>query len=116
MRKIVIAIAVTLMLGSLALAQSVNPCTTLPAGLSLSTSGVIAGTPTTAQVCTFNIQACDSANPANCATAQFTITIASGLTIPPQPLPEGYIGKPYLAPALTCSGSSTGTCNWSVVQ
>jgi len=48
---------------------------TLPAGLTLSTSGLISGTPTNQETQTFTVQASDSETPAATATASLTLTI-----------------------------------------
>lgn len=47
----------------------------LPAGLTLSTGGVISGTPTSQQTSTFTVQASDSQTPATTATATLSLTI-----------------------------------------
>ena len=49
---------------------------TLPAGLTLSTSGLISGTPTNQETQTFTVQASDSESPAATATASLTLTIS----------------------------------------
>ena len=48
---------------------------TLPAGLTLSTSGLISGTPTNQETQTFTVQVSDSQSPAATATASLTLTI-----------------------------------------
>ena len=48
---------------------------TLPAGLTLSSTGVISGTPTTQGSQTFTVQASDSQTPASTASAALTLTI-----------------------------------------
>ena len=57
---------------------------TPPAGLSLSTAGVITGTPTAAGTSAFTVIVADSASPANIANKQFSITInpVGGLAAP----------------------------------
>jgi hypothetical protein len=50
----------------------------LPAGLSLSTAGVLSGTPTTIGTSSFTIQVKDSQPTPGTATAPFTLTIANG--------------------------------------
>ena len=47
----------------------------VPAGLSLSTSGFISGTPTNQETQTFTVQATDSQTPASSATAPLSLTI-----------------------------------------
>jgi Putative Ig domain/Protein of unknown function (DUF1573) len=56
---------------------------TLPAGLTLSTAGVISGTPTTSGSSTFTVKVTDSGSPATTATASFSITVsaASGYSV-----------------------------------
>jgi len=48
----------------------------LPAGLSLSTSGVISGTPTTAGTVNFIVKVTDSASPVNVATKSLSIAVS----------------------------------------
>lgn len=48
---------------------------TLPAGLTLSTSGLISGTPTNQETQAFTVQVSDSESPAATATASLTLTI-----------------------------------------
>jgi hypothetical protein len=50
----------------------------LPAGLNLSTSGAISGTPSTTGTSNFTVKVTDSASPATTATASFSITVAAG--------------------------------------
>ncbi len=49
---------------------------TLPAGLTLSTSGFISGTPTNQETQTFTVQVSDSESPAATASASLTLTIS----------------------------------------
>jgi hypothetical protein len=71
----------------------------LPAGLSLSATGLIGGTPTQVSVTgnTVTLHAQDSGNPAQTATVTITIRIAAALTIATSPgaLPNAIIGVPY---------------------
>jgi hypothetical protein len=53
------------------------PSSNLPAGLSISSSGTITGTPTTMGTSTFTIEVADSENPAVTATASLSITITA---------------------------------------
>ncbi len=71
----------------------------LPMGLSLSTAGIISGTPTHINLTgnTLTVQVRDSGSPAQSATATITIRIASALAITTSPgsLPDAIIGVPY---------------------
>ena len=68
---------------------------TLPAGLTLNTSsGVIAGTPTSAESSTFTVQAVDSLS--NSGTRDYTINIGTVLlTVNPATLPATVVGHVY---------------------
>jgi len=88
--------------GALTFAVTVG---TLPAGLTLVPStGVIAGTPTTAVVATFTITATDST--AQTAQRSFTITITSAFSIVTAALPNGVVGGAYSATVETQNGGS----------
>ncbi len=85
----------------------------LPAGLSLSATGAISGTPTSAGSSTFTIQVKDSSN--TTATQPLTITIApAALTITTTSLPNGTVGTAY-SQTLAASGG-TGGYAWSVTS
>lgn len=87
----------------------------LPDGLSLSSDGVISGSPTAANPFTFTVQVTDSASPAQTATSKtLTITIQPALTITTtSPLPLGVVGAFYSFP-LAATGPSPLT--WSVIS
>jgi hypothetical protein len=55
----------------------------LPAGLTLSTTGVISGTPTTTGTANFTVQVEDSSSPAQTAQAALSITVTTGGPPPP---------------------------------
>lgn len=77
---------------------------TLPAGLSISTSGVISGTPTATGSTTVKIQVTDSQTPtAALATASKTITVNQPLAISTTSLTSGSVGVAYSA-SLTATG------------
>jgi large repetitive protein len=59
---------------------TLTPGSTLPAGLSLSTAGVISGSPTTAGTYNFGITVTDSATPAGSAIKVFSIIVATPAT------------------------------------
>jgi hypothetical protein len=74
---------------------------TLPAGLALSASGVLSGTPTTASPNgspnTFNVKVTDSSTAALTGIFAMSLQIAQGLTISTSKLPVGTVGSPYSA-------------------
>ena len=99
----------------------VQPCTwtlasgQLPAGLTLSASGLISGTPTTAASSTFTLQVVDSSGQK--ASQSYTVSIAGNSTsdsIITNSLSLAYIQQPYSA-ALTASGG-TAPYAWSVTS
>jgi len=68
---------------------------TLPAGISLSSSGLLTGTFTTAGTYTFLVQAADSTNSANYGSRQYTIVVTPlGITTS-SPLPDGNVNVVY---------------------
>jgi len=82
---------------------------TLPAGLALSSAGVISGMPTTVDTSSFTVQVTDSEASPRTATAMLSIKInAAGttLTITPTTLPAGTVGIAYTA-ALTATGGTS---------
>ncbi|WP_160115092.1 putative Ig domain-containing protein [Bryocella elongata] len=83
---------------------------TLPAGLSLSTTGVLSGTPTTTGSFTFSVMVTDKA--ALTATASFTVTIAASstsLSIATATLPGGTVGATYSATLSAVNGTAPYT-------
>ena len=85
---------------------------TLPAGLSLSSAGVLSGTPTTAATSSFTVQVTGGGT----ATKAFSLTVnaaAAALSITTaSPLPAGTVGTAY-SQSFASSGG-TGTKSWSV--
>jgi pSer/pThr/pTyr-binding forkhead associated (FHA) protein len=84
----------------------------LPAGLTLSSGGTISGTPTAKGATEFTIAVTDSASPAQTATQQMRISVASGLTIVSVgALPPGQVGAAYpdqaLSTLLTVAGGTS---------
>jgi len=75
----------------------------LPTGLSLSSSGAISGTPTTAGSYTFTVTATDSGS--NTGSQSYTLVIAPNITIPTT-LSAGKVGTSYSA-TLTASGGTS---------
>jgi sugar lactone lactonase YvrE len=81
----------------------------LPAGLSLSSAGVISGTPTTAGSSTFTVTVTDSSTPPQTASQNLTINVVVPLTITTTNLPAGTTGIFYSANVLTSDGIGTVT-------
>ncbi|MBI4906336.1 MAG: putative Ig domain-containing protein [Acidobacteria bacterium] len=79
--------------GALPYTWSVASGSTLPSGLSLSTGGVLSGTPATAGRFNFTVQVRDNAN--STATQPFTLNVGSNLSITTQTLPAGVVGSAY---------------------
>ena len=76
----------------------------LPAGLSLSSGGVLSGTPSGSGPSTFTVLATDSVN--NTGSRNYTITIGSNiLTVAPATLPNGTQGTAY-SQTITASGGT----------
>jgi hypothetical protein len=88
----------------------------LPAGLTFhGTTGTIDGMPSANGTFNFTVQVTDAKN-VNSAPKQFTITIASGLTIVSQPtLPNGTIGQPYTL-TLMEQGGTGPTFTWQITS
>ena len=87
----------------------------LPAGLSLnSSSGVIAGTPTTAGPSSFSVTVKDSAGGTSPAKA-LSIAIAAPLSITTASLPSGVLGVAY-SQTLAATGGTPPYSNWTVTS
>ena len=87
----------------------------LPAGLTISTSGVISGTPTQAGTSAFTVQVTDSSSPAGTASANLSITVAAAAQSPSittTSLPNATTGTAYSA-TLQASGGTT-PYNWTL--
>jgi hypothetical protein len=85
----------------------------LPAGLTLSSTGQITGIPTTAAPggVTTNVVVTDSGQPPQSVTASITIRVGAVLTITTTTLPDAVVGVPY---SLTLTGTGgIGTLTWS---
>lgn len=87
--------------------------TGLPSNLSIDPSaGVITGSASTAGVFTVNVTVTDNTSPTHqSATKQFSLTIASALTITTTSLPNGAINLSYSAPLASSGGNTPLT--WS---
>ena len=87
----------------------------LPAGLTLSSAGVISGTVSSsasAGTSSFTVQVQDSGN--NKASAPFTITVVVPLTVTTSTLPVGTAGSTYASTTLAASGGTGQGYSWSV--
>jgi hypothetical protein len=84
--------------------------TTLPSGLVLTQDGKIDGTPLQPGSATFTVQVLDASSPAQIATRELSIVIAPEagdvLTIVTAALPDGTVGRTYLA-TVTATGGMT---------
>ncbi len=86
-----------------------------PAGLLLSPTGVLSGTPTApSPATTFTAQAQDSASPSQISSIVLSLHVASPLSVGTLILPDARTGSPYLQ-TLTSSGG-TGAVTWAVVS
>ena len=84
----------------------------LPAGLTLSTAGVISGTPTTAANSSFTVQVKDKTR--TIATKALSIVVnAAPLTITTSALPNGYLGTAYNQTLAATGGKTSYT--WSII-
>ncbi len=84
----------------------------LPAGLSLSTSGVISGQPTVSGISSFTIKATDTAN--DTATQAFTFTVNGPIIFTTTSLLPATVGAAY-AQQLTTAGVS-GTASYAITS
>jgi len=76
----------------------------LPPGLSLNNSPGIVGTPTTAGTYNFTFQVSDDEVPPRVATANYSITVYSAVSVSTTSLPGGTVDFPYVAPPVQASG------------
>jgi len=87
----------------------------LPAGLTLSSGGVISGKPTASGTSTFTVSVSDSGNPVQTKSASLSITVASTqLTISTSSLASGASGAAY-SQTLVASGG-TPNYTWSITS
>ncbi|QPH38524.1 Ig-like domain-containing protein [Pedobacter endophyticus] len=82
------------------------PGSSLPAGLSLSSTGIITGTPTAPNTYTFSVVAKDAKNCT--ATASYTLTVTTALALTPGTLPEGITGTIYPTQTIPAATGGTG--------
>jgi hypothetical protein len=79
----------------------------LPAGMSLSTSGVLSGTPTTTGVVSFMARVVDSAGMS--AARRFRLTVNPPPAVATTTLPSWTVGRPYSAPLVATGGTAPFT-------
>ncbi len=84
---------------------------TLPAGLTLSATCVVSGTPTTAGTSNVTVKATDSSTPVETVTGPESITVSPApLTLTQSTLPAGTVGVPYSATIGVSGGTSPYNC------
>ncbi len=84
----------------------------LPAGISLSSSGVLTGKPSADGTTSFTVKVTDSANAS--ASAALSMTVKPGVSISTAPaLPDAYVGSAY-SQTLAATGGSGSGYTWAV--
>ena len=77
----------------------------VPPGMSVTTSGILQGTPTAFGTYQFTVQVCDAQTPPSCANAPVTILISpQPISINPIVLPSGMANVPYAPQQFSASG------------
>ncbi len=82
----------------------------LPAGLTLSASCVVSGTPTTAGSSTLQVKAMDSSSSAETVTGPESITIAAAGSLTISSPPSGTVGTPYSGTIGVSGGMAPYSC------
>ncbi len=84
---------------------------TLPAGLTLNSNCQVTGTPTVAGTSTVTVQATDSTNPANTATANVPVTVnPAAVTLTFGTPASGTVNTPYTGNIPVAGGTAPYTC------
>jgi hypothetical protein len=86
---------------------------TLPMGVTLSSTGLLSGTPATSAIYTFTAQVTDTEPTPQIATKPFTFTVYNALKITTTTLPNGSLKDPYPATTLQYTGG-TPSVTWTV--
>ncbi|MBE5322355.1 putative Ig domain-containing protein, partial [Pedobacter sp. MR2016-19] len=84
---------------------------TLPAGLTLSSSGLVIGTPTATGNPTFDVVVTDTK--ACSTTAAFTLNVTPALALAPGALPNGVTGIPYTTNGIPAATGGTGPYSYT---
>ncbi|SHG90218.1 Ig-like domain-containing protein [Pedobacter caeni] len=93
--------------GTPAFNYTLAPGSTLPAGLTLSATGLISGTPTAVEgPYTFSVLATDSKGCT--ATAAYNLNVTAGLSLPAATLPNGTVNTVYPTQTLPAATGGTG--------
>ena len=87
---------------------------TLPTGLTLSSTGEITGTPTLAGNYNFSVVATDTKGCT--ATAAYTLTVTGALTLAPGNLPNGITGVVYPTQTIPAAAGGTGPYTYAAVN
>jgi hypothetical protein len=90
-------------------------CGKLPNPLTLSTGGLISGTPTEAGWFSFTVQAVDNVGVKGLESYSFAVVNNSAITFSPSSLPNGTVGTSYLQ-RLTTTGHAPKHCNFWVTS
>lgn len=85
---------------------------TLPAGMTLSPSGILAGTPAAVGTTEFTIEAVDDSDPPLTGVRAVKFTVLMGIS--PASLPGAMLNQPYAA-QLNATGANS-PCTWEVVS
>ncbi|HUX45573.1 MAG TPA: putative Ig domain-containing protein [Terracidiphilus sp.] len=93
---------------------AVSNGSTLPAGLTLSSGGLLSGNPTTTGTPSFGITVTDSAS--NTASVTFSMTISAGVSVTTTTLPSGYQGTAYAGATLAATGGTGSGYTWTVAS
>ncbi len=86
--------------------------TGLPPGLSLSSAGVLSGTPASAGSFSVTVTVTDGSSPRQTDSTTLPLTVTSGLTIIAVALPGGVVGQAYPGATLQAQGG-TAPYSWS---
>ena len=86
--------------------------TVLPAGLTISSGGVISGTPTGTGTSTVNIKLTDASGAI--AIAPLTLNVRGAMSLSATTLPQWTVNSPYPSTTITAAGG-TGSYSWNAV-